>query len=153
MTELRGLTAQEVAERQERGESNDVEFNTSRTYGQIIRKNVFHTVNIILFFLGGTLLLERPHDALRQTFSADGRGGQRTPRAITHVSNVDEDLEVALREMPLFTRYVGSTGPLDGAETLLGMDGAGVEKKRERKYRREDTAAVERACSTHLIGR
>ena len=55
MTELRGLTAQEVAERQERGESNDVEFNTSRTYGQIIRKNVFQTVNVILFFLGGTL--------------------------------------------------------------------------------------------------
>ena len=65
MTELRGLTAQEVAERQERGESNDVEFNTSRTYGQIIRKNVFHTVNIILFFLGGTLLLMgRINDAL-----------------------------------------------------------------------------------------
>jgi hypothetical protein len=75
---------------------------------------------------GGVLVLERPQGSLREAFSADGRGGLRTPRSVTSVARVNESLEEALTAMPLFTRYVGSTAPLDGAETLLSMDGAPV---------------------------
>lgn len=75
---------------------------------------------------GGTLVLERPEGALRTTFSADGRGGMRTPQAISSVTGVGQDVVTALTELPLHTRFVGSAGPLTGAETLMSIDGAPV---------------------------
>ena len=48
-----GLSAAEVAERIERGESNAFEARVGRTYGQIWRDNVLNLFNIIL----GTLLV------------------------------------------------------------------------------------------------
>jgi hypothetical protein len=75
---------------------------------------------------GGVLVLERPEGSLREAFSADGSGGMRTPRQITSTAEVTEDVANALAQLPLFTRFVGSTGPLEGAETLLAMDGAPV---------------------------
>ena len=47
-----GLTPDEVRERIERGQSNDAGERTSRTYGEIIRANVFTRFNAIL----GTML-------------------------------------------------------------------------------------------------
>ena len=75
---------------------------------------------------GGVLVLERPEGGLRSAFSADGRGGMRTPAAISGATGVSPDVDTALQEMPLFTRFVGSTGPVARGETLLSMDGAPV---------------------------
>ena len=75
---------------------------------------------------GGTLVMERPQGSLREAFSADGLGGMRTPRSITFVDGASGRYGSAFEEIPLFTRYVGSTGPLHDAETLLAMDGAPV---------------------------
>ena len=47
-----GLTAAEVAERVARGEVNDSSERTSRTFGEIVRANVFTRFNAIL----GTLV-------------------------------------------------------------------------------------------------
>lgn len=49
----RGLTAAQVAERTAAGRTNDVPSPTSRTYGQILRANVFTRFNAVL----GTLLV------------------------------------------------------------------------------------------------
>lgn len=46
-----GLTAQEVAERVKRGETNDFKTQAGRTYVQILRDNVFNLFNIVLFTL------------------------------------------------------------------------------------------------------
>ena len=55
--ELRGLTTAEVEQKRSAGQGNDVDLQTSRTYRQIVRKNVFNTVNVILFCLGGSLII------------------------------------------------------------------------------------------------
>ncbi|MBN1947606.1 MAG: hypothetical protein JW797_18205 [Bradymonadales bacterium] len=98
------------------------------TRSAAVHPEVMNATHLLERFVnqGGVLLLERPEGSLRTVFSADGRGGTRTPTAITQVSGVSDDLAEALQQMPLFTRFVGSTGPLQDAETLLSMDGAPV---------------------------
>jgi len=98
------------------------------THSASINPEMATTVHRLEQFVGagGALVLERPEGPLRNAFSADGRGGLRTPRAISNVEGVSEDVGNALAEMPLFTRFVGSTGPLTNAQTLLSMDGAPV---------------------------
>jgi hypothetical protein len=80
---------------------------------------------------GGTMVVELPQGRLRTVFGADGNGGWRTPGAITAVGGVDAPFNSELRRMPLMTRFIGSTRPLEGAETLLAMDGAPVIYSRE----------------------
>ena len=61
---LRGLSEQEAAERQARGLGNDAKLKTGRTYAQIVRENLFTFFNLVLFGLGGVLLLlGSPRDA------------------------------------------------------------------------------------------
>ncbi|HEY8601353.1 MAG TPA: HAD-IC family P-type ATPase [Thermomicrobiales bacterium] len=52
-----GLTEAEVRARRARGEGNDVEPPTSRTYWQIVRANLFTVINSILVGLGAALLI------------------------------------------------------------------------------------------------
>ncbi|WP_229076567.1 HAD-IC family P-type ATPase [Actinoplanes sp. DH11] len=60
-----GLTEAEAQERQRRGEANTSVQGGSRTYGEILRTNVFSFFNLILFAIGAALLtLERYSDAL-----------------------------------------------------------------------------------------
>lgn len=54
---LQGLTANEVAERRAQGLGSVLPPATSRSYTQILRANVFTTVNIILFSIGFALVL------------------------------------------------------------------------------------------------
>ena len=54
---LQGLTADEVAERRAQGLGTVPPPATSRSYRQIIRENVFTTVNILLFSIGFALVL------------------------------------------------------------------------------------------------
>ncbi len=54
---LQGLTADEVAERRAQGLGSLPPPATSRSYAQILRENVFTTVNIILFSIGFALVL------------------------------------------------------------------------------------------------
>jgi cation-transporting ATPase E len=62
---LRGLSTSEVNERTARGEVNQASGLQTRSYGQILRENVFTFINNTLFGLGIVLLLlGRPADAL-----------------------------------------------------------------------------------------
>ena len=62
---LNGLTQADVLERRARGQGNTAQIQTSRSYGQIIRENVFTFINNVLFGLGlALILLGRPSDAL-----------------------------------------------------------------------------------------
>ena len=61
---FRGLTEAEVATHRARGLGNNVTFKTSRTLGEILRENLFTFFNLVLFGLGGVLLLlGSPRDA------------------------------------------------------------------------------------------
>ena len=63
-----GLTSKEVSERVARGEVNSVEPIVSRSYKDIVIKNVCTTFNMILFILGAILLiLDEPINALAAT--------------------------------------------------------------------------------------
>ena len=65
MATLQGLTEQEAIQRRNKGEGNNVELSTSRTYGQILRKNFLNPINLLLFILAGVMLaLGRPSDAV-----------------------------------------------------------------------------------------
>src|SRR5512135_2868982 len=58
-SDIKGLTSQEVQERAQRGEHNFVAIRPTRTYGQIIRANVFSLYNIILLAAFAVLLMIR----------------------------------------------------------------------------------------------
>lgn len=75
---------------------------------------------------GGVLVLELPQGAVRKAFSSDGQGGWRTPSSVTAVHGADDDVAKHLMNMPLVTRFIGSTRPLEGTQTHLAMDGAPV---------------------------
>ncbi len=80
---------------------------------------------------GGVLILERPGGALREAFAADGRGGQRNPKILSHVKDLPTPYDAYLKSMPLNTSYIGSSGPAPGAVTWLAMDGVPVVYTRE----------------------
>src|SRR5690349_15074644 len=66
-----GLSAAEAAERRRRGEGNTAVSGTTRSYGQILRSNVFSFFNTVLFVIGIALLvLGRYSDA----FASGGLG-------------------------------------------------------------------------------
>lgn len=75
---------------------------------------------------GGVLALEIPEGALRTRFAADGLGGWRRADTITAAEGVPDSVLEQMRNIPLLTRYRGSTGSLAEANTLLAMDGAPV---------------------------
>jgi cation-transporting ATPase E len=55
--EMQGLSEREVIERLERGQGNEVQFRTTRTYLQILRQNAFTFINTVLFSIGLVLVL------------------------------------------------------------------------------------------------
>ncbi|MCL4858558.1 MAG: HAD-IC family P-type ATPase [Caldilineaceae bacterium] len=57
MTELSGLTSQQVIERRQRGQGNNVALATSRTVKDIVMTNVFNPVNLVLYAIGIGLAL------------------------------------------------------------------------------------------------
>lgn len=64
-TPMTGLTDQEAAERRARGLGNQAPPATGRTYGQIIRENVFTFINSVIFVLAiGLIAVGRAGDAL-----------------------------------------------------------------------------------------
>jgi cation-transporting ATPase E len=54
---IMGLSAAEVTTRRQRGQGNVVQFQTGRTYLQILRKNAFTFINTVLFSIGIVLVL------------------------------------------------------------------------------------------------
>jgi cation-transporting ATPase E len=54
---IEGLSESEVAARRERGQQNVVQFQTSRSYLQILRKNAFTFINTVLFAIALVLIL------------------------------------------------------------------------------------------------
>lgn len=75
---------------------------------------------------GGTLAMELPDGLLRSRFAADGDGGWRRADAVTAAEGVPDDVLEQIRNIPMLSRYRGSTGALPGARTLLAIDGAPV---------------------------
>jgi cation-transporting ATPase E len=68
MSELTGLTTQQVAERQKQGLTNAVNMASSRSYWDIIRHNVFNFLNIVLLLIGLALIsFGRWNDAIAST--------------------------------------------------------------------------------------
>jgi len=53
---LRGLTEVEASARRAQGKGNTLKLATSRTYGDIIRANVFNLINIILVTIGAVMV-------------------------------------------------------------------------------------------------
>ncbi len=65
MTEMQGLSEAEARLRRQRGEGNDIQLQTSRSYRDILRQNVFAFINIVLFAIGILLILiDRVEDAI-----------------------------------------------------------------------------------------
>ncbi|HEY9891956.1 MAG TPA: HAD-IC family P-type ATPase [Candidatus Sericytochromatia bacterium] len=64
-TSLQGLTELEVSDRQAAGQGNNVKLETSRSYSQILKENLFTFVNGVFFAIGVVmLLLGRVGDAI-----------------------------------------------------------------------------------------
>ncbi len=64
-TPATGLTEAEAASRRAAGRGNAAPLTTGRTYGQILRENVFTFINSVIFVLGALLtIFGRPADAL-----------------------------------------------------------------------------------------
>ena len=61
---FRGLSKRQVTSRRTSGLGNDIDFDSSRTYRQILRENLFTFFNIVLFGISLILLLlGSPRDA------------------------------------------------------------------------------------------
>jgi len=66
---LPGLSEEEAGRRRAAGQGNDVEIRAGRTYGRIVRDNVFNFINNLFYFLGILLLvLGKPLDAFAVVF-------------------------------------------------------------------------------------
>ncbi len=65
MEQFQGLTSAEVAQRIAAGQQHNTRFEGTRTYRQIIRENLFGTINISLLAIGAALVaLDRVTDAV-----------------------------------------------------------------------------------------
>ena len=70
---LTGLTAAEVVTRREAGEGNNVKIQSTRTYSQILRENVFSFVNGVFFLIAIVLIgLGRWEDSVTVTLMIAG---------------------------------------------------------------------------------
>jgi cation-transporting P-type ATPase E len=56
-TPVNGLSESEVLQRRQNGQGNNVKLETSRSYAQIVRQNVFTFINTVLFAIGIVLVL------------------------------------------------------------------------------------------------
>ncbi len=56
-SQISGLSETEVVARRQRGQGNNVQFQSSRTYADIIRANVFTFINLVLFGIGAVLVV------------------------------------------------------------------------------------------------
>ena len=66
---ITGLSTAEAERRRAAGQGNDVEIRAGRTYGRIVRDNVFNFINNLFYFLGILLLiLGKPLDAFSVVF-------------------------------------------------------------------------------------
>lgn len=57
MNPIQGLSESEVLARRAQGQGNDVKLQTSRSYADILRQNVFTFINTVLFAIGFVLIL------------------------------------------------------------------------------------------------
>jgi len=69
MKDIQGLTEEEARLRRARGDGNDVQLQTSRSYRDIFQQNVFTFINIVLFVIGILLVvIDRVEDAIVSVF-------------------------------------------------------------------------------------
>jgi cation-transporting ATPase E len=109
-----GLSTQEVEQRKKAGEVNNARITTSRTYTDIIVKNVFTPINLILFIIGAALLL------LNNPISAISATGIITVNIV--ISTIQEmRAKHRLDKISLLTRPKVSA-LRDGAETIIDQE-------------------------------
>ena len=110
-----GLTSQEVSERIAKGEVNSVEPVVSRSYKDIIVKNVCTTFNLILFVLGAILLIVgEPKNALAATAVIMEKATAIREPQKKHVVILDRPFVYLLLDtetsLPLFIGVVSDVG-------------------------------------------
>jgi cation-transporting ATPase E len=54
---MTGLTSTEVQARRQKGQGNDIKLATSRSYGDIIKVNVLSPINLVLYAIGGGMIM------------------------------------------------------------------------------------------------
>ncbi len=65
MTQIQGLSQEEVRLRRAKGQGNNIQLKTGRSYLDILRQNVFTFINNVLFSIGiALIILKRPGDAI-----------------------------------------------------------------------------------------
>jgi len=116
---LRGLTTAEADRRRAAGQGNDVEIRAGRTYGRIVRDNVFNFINNLFYFLGILLLiLGKPLDAFAVVFVI----GANTVISLfqeIRAKRVMDKMAILLRPKADVVRD-GKVLEIDPAEVVLG---------------------------------
>ncbi len=116
---LPGLSDEEAARRRAAGQGNDVEIRTGRTYGRIVRDNVFNFINNLFYLLGILLLvLGKPLDAFSVVFVI---GANTIISLVQEVraKRVLDKMAILLRPKADVVRD-GQIRELDPAEVVLG---------------------------------
>lgn len=116
---LTGLSEDEAQRRRQQGLGNDVEIKTGRTYGQIVRENLFTFFNIVLFSLAALLLLlGSPRDAFFTGAIALLNAAIATVQEVRAKRKLDA---IALLTRPTATVIRdGATRTIDPAEIVTG---------------------------------
>ena len=116
---LRGLTDAEAGRLRAAGQGNDVEIRAGRTYGRIVRDNVFNFINNLFYFLGILLLvLGKPLDAFAVVFVI----GANTVISLfqeIRAKRVMDKMAILLRPKADVVRD-GELREIDPAEVVLG---------------------------------
>ena len=116
---LPGLTDAEADRRRAAGQGNDVEIKAGRTYGRIVRDNVFNFINDLFYFLGILLLiLGKPLDAFAVVFVI----GANTVISLfqeIRAKRVMDKMAILLRPKADVVRD-GAVREIDPAEVVLG---------------------------------
>jgi cation-transporting ATPase E len=116
---LPGLSEEEAGRRRAAGQGNDVEIRTGRTYGRIVRDNVFNFINTLFYFLGVLLLvLGKPLDAFSVVFVI---GANTVISLVQEVraKRVLDKMAILLRPKADVVRD-GQVRELDPAQVVLG---------------------------------
>jgi cation-transporting P-type ATPase E len=116
---LPGLSEEEAGRRRAAGQGNDVEIRTGRTYGRIVRDNVFNFINNLFYFLGILLLvLGKPLDAFAVVFVIAVNTVISLVQEV-RAKRVMDKMAILLRPKADVVRD-GRVGELDPSQVVLG---------------------------------
>jgi cation-transporting ATPase E len=119
MSHIQGLTENQALARRARGQGNDTQVKTSRSYVEILRQNVFTFINSVLFTIGLVLILMgRPGDAVvtaglvLMNVAVGVVQEGRAKRTLDHIALLTRPKATVIRE--------GQERSVDPSEIVLG---------------------------------